>query len=69
MIVPHTATLPLVALLVVAQPLFVNQSLLIADHVTVQLVALFLIVQFLLVGLAVAQFPLNVAVTVLSVIA
>ena len=69
MIVHHTATLPLVALLVVAQPLFVNHSLLIADHVTVQLVALFLIVQFLLVGLAVAQFPLNVAVTVLSVIA
>ena len=44
-------------------------ALVIADHVTVQFVALFLIVHCLLVGFAVAQFPLNVAVTVLYVIA
>ena len=69
MIVHHTATVHVVALLHVARHLILKFALLIVDHVTVQLVALFLIVHCLLVGLAVAQFPLNVAVTVLSVIA
>ena len=61
-IVPHTATVPVVALAVVAQPLFVKFVLDIFAHVTVQLVSVFHIVHVLLVGFAVAQFPLNVTV-------